>query len=86
MKHPTWGPKKLLEILTPHYSSVPAISTAADILKRKGLIPRQQKKTSEKASRMPQERSKGTERHLECRLQGSLQDEERALLLSVDRL
>ena len=38
MKHPTWGPKKLLEILTPHYSSLPAISTAADILKRKGLI------------------------------------------------
>jgi putative transposase len=38
MKHPTWGPKKLLEILTPHYCSLPAISTAADILKRKGLI------------------------------------------------
>ena len=35
MKHPTWGPKKLLEILTPHYPDLPAISTAADILKRK---------------------------------------------------
>jgi len=38
MKHPTWGPKKLLKVLTPHYSSLPAISTAADILKRKGLV------------------------------------------------
>jgi len=38
MKHPTWGPKKLLKILTPHYPDLPAISTAADILKRRGLI------------------------------------------------
>ena len=38
LKHPTWGPKKLLEILAPSYSDLPAISTAADILKRKGLI------------------------------------------------
>ncbi len=37
-KHPTWGPKKLLEILAPHYPDLPAISTAADILKRKGLV------------------------------------------------
>jgi putative transposase len=37
-KHPTWGPKKLLEILTPRYPDLPAVSTAADILKRKGLI------------------------------------------------
>jgi len=38
MKHPTWGPKKLLKILTPRYPNLPAISTAADILKRGGLI------------------------------------------------
>ena len=38
MKHSTWGPKKLLKIFTPHYSSLPAISTAADTLRRKGLI------------------------------------------------
>jgi putative transposase len=38
MKHPSWGPKKLLEIMAPHYKDLPAISTAADILKRKGLI------------------------------------------------
>ena len=37
-KHPTWGPKKLLTILSPHNPDLPAISTAADILKRKGLI------------------------------------------------
>ena len=38
MKHPSWGPKKLLEIIAPHYKDLPAISTAADILRRKGLI------------------------------------------------
>jgi transposase InsO family protein len=38
MKHPTWGPKKLLQILSPHYKELPAISTTADILTRKGLI------------------------------------------------
>jgi len=38
MKHPTWGPKKLLEILSSRYPDLPAISTTADILKRNGLI------------------------------------------------
>jgi transposase len=38
MKHPTWGPKKLLQIIAPHYQELPAISTTADILTRKGLI------------------------------------------------
>src|SRR5271157_537517 len=37
-KHPTWGPKKLLAILERRYPDLPAVSTAADILKRKGLI------------------------------------------------
>jgi hypothetical protein len=32
------GAKKLLEILAPSYSDLPAISTTADILKRKGLV------------------------------------------------
>src|SRR3990172_2219212 len=40
-KHPTWGPKKLLEIVSAHHPDwdLPAISTTADLLKRKGLIP-----------------------------------------------
>jgi transposase InsO family protein len=40
-KHPTWGPKKLLEIVSRRHPDwdLPAISTTADILKRKGLIP-----------------------------------------------
>jgi transposase InsO family protein len=38
LKHPTWGPKKLLEIISPHYPDLPAVSTTSDILKRKGLI------------------------------------------------
>jgi transposase InsO family protein len=37
-KHPFWGPKKLIEILAPRFPDLPAISTTADILKRKGLI------------------------------------------------
>jgi Integrase core domain. len=37
-KHPTWGPKKLLQIISPHYQELPAVSTTADILSRKGLI------------------------------------------------
>ena len=37
-KHPTWGPKKLLKVISSQYKDLPAISTTADILKRKGLI------------------------------------------------
>jgi len=40
-KHPSWGPKKLLEIISGRHPDwgLPAISTTADLLKRKGLIP-----------------------------------------------
>jgi transposase InsO family protein len=38
LKHPTWGPKKLLAVLSSRCPDLPAVSTAADILKRKGLI------------------------------------------------
>lgn len=39
-KHPTWGPKKLLDLLSRRHPDweYPAISTTADILKRAGLI------------------------------------------------
>ena len=39
-KHPSWGPKKLLKIVSVRHSAehLPAISTTADILKRRGLI------------------------------------------------
>jgi putative transposase len=37
-KHPTWGPKKLLQIISHHHEDLPAVSTTADILSRKGLI------------------------------------------------
>ena len=39
-KHPSWGPKKLLAILSKRHPvrALPAISTGADILKRSGLI------------------------------------------------
>ena len=54
MKHPTWGPKKLLEILTPRYPDLPAISAAADILKRKGLITGGKRKLRRKHPGCPQ--------------------------------
>ncbi len=38
MKHPSWGPKKILEIIRPQYQQLPAVSTTADILTRNGLI------------------------------------------------
>jgi len=40
-RHPDWGPEKLLEWLTPRHPRIeewPAVSTAAQILKRAGLV------------------------------------------------
>lgn len=39
-KHPTWGPRKILQYLEPRYPSLvlPAVSTAGDLLKRTGLV------------------------------------------------
>lgn len=39
-RHPTWGPKKILALLSRRHPdwNFPAISTTADILKREGLI------------------------------------------------
>lgn len=39
-KHPTWGPKKILKIISDKHPAreLPAISTTADILRREGLI------------------------------------------------
>ncbi len=37
-KHPTWGPKKILNVIKPQYKELPAVSTTADILSRHGLI------------------------------------------------
>jgi transposase InsO family protein len=46
-KHPTWGPKKLLRILTKRHPSVdwPARSTVADILKRHGVVEAKRRRT-----------------------------------------
>lgn len=38
LKHPTWGPKKILTVLAPGFPDLPAISTASEILRRMGLI------------------------------------------------
>jgi putative transposase len=48
-RHPTWGPKKLLAILTRKHPDWPwpARSTAADILKRNGLIRSRRRRRSQ---------------------------------------
>lgn len=56
-KHPTWGPKKLLTILAPRYPRLPALSTAADILKRKGLIVPGKRRLRRKHPGCPQTRA-----------------------------
>lgn len=45
-KHPTWGPKKLLAVLSRRFPDKdwPAPSTAGDILKRQGLIERRRRR------------------------------------------
>jgi transposase len=45
LKHPSWGPKKLLQIISSRYKELPAISTTADILRRQGLIAPQRIRT-----------------------------------------
>jgi transposase InsO family protein len=45
--HPTWGPAKLLQYLTPRHPRVatwPAVSTVADLLKRQGLVLRRRRR------------------------------------------
>jgi putative transposase len=43
-KHPSWGPKKILKIISNQYQDLPAISTTADILTRNGLIAKTKKR------------------------------------------
>jgi putative transposase len=45
-KHPTWGPDKLLDWLEPRHAGVvwPAVSTAGDLLARKGLVKKRRRR------------------------------------------
>ena len=45
-EHPSWGPAKLLDWLRPRYPDVafPAISTAGDLLARRGLVKRRRRR------------------------------------------
>ena len=56
-KHPTWGPKKLLHILSSQYPHLPAVSTAADILKRNGLITNTKRRPRRKHPGCPKTRA-----------------------------
>lgn len=53
-KHPSWGPKKLVVVLQRTFESVPAPSTAGEILKRAGLVkPRRWRPRSERVFSKP---------------------------------
>ena len=58
-KHPSWGPKKLLAVLSRRHpaAALPAISTAADILKRNGLILRGKRRLRRKHPGCPKTRA-----------------------------
>jgi putative transposase len=45
-RHPSWGPEKLLAWLAPRYPTVdlPAVSTAGDLLARRGLVRRRRRR------------------------------------------
>lgn len=46
-QHPTWGPAKLVQYLTPRHPAVerwPAMSTVADLLARHGLVPHRRRR------------------------------------------
>ena len=58
-KHPTWGPKKLLHILSLRYPDLPAVSTAADILKRNGLITDVKRRLKRKHPGCPKTKAEG---------------------------
>jgi len=60
-KHPNWGPKKLLYLVGKRHPewTLPAISTTADILKRKGLIEPKPRRLRRKHPGCPKTTSQG---------------------------
>ena len=52
-QHPSWGPDKLLDWLGPRHPTVdlPAVSTAGDLLARKGLVKKRRRRRHVPASR-----------------------------------
>ncbi len=63
-KHLTWGPKKILARLASRYSSLPAVPTASDILKRNGLV-KPVKKLRRKHPGCTRAVAQKTQRHME---------------------
>ena len=49
-RHPTWGPKKILQWLARRYPamSLPAVSTAGDLLSRQGLVKKKRRRRQHK--------------------------------------
>lgn len=66
LKHPTWGPKKILAILSPFFPDLPAISTAADILKKRGLIQGTKRRMKRKRPGGPPFSGPLSQRYVEC--------------------
>jgi putative transposase len=47
-RHPTWGPRKILQWMGPRYPAMvlPAVSTAGDLLARRGLVKKRRRRRS----------------------------------------
>jgi putative transposase len=81
-QHPSWGPAKLVAWLRPRYPAVdwPAVSTAGDLLARRGLVKKRRRRRHYQHPGDDHE----AQRSLDGRLQGPLPHARRHLLLSAD--
>ena len=86
-KHWTWGPKKLLKVLSEERPEgpYPCRSTVCAILKRHGLVRGPRRRRREGHPGRPTGDVERTERSVGCRLQRAVPDAGWALLLPVHR-
>ena len=81
-QHPSWGPEEdHRSPVIPVHPFLPAVSTASDILKAPWPRKANEKEAQEEVPRMHAGHGTGTQRHMECRLQRTVPDEKRHVLL-----
>lgn len=84
--HPTWNAKKPLAVLRRRHPdwTLPARSTAHDLLKRHGLIPRRRRRPKRSHPGRPNTPFDQPSAVLDGRLERAVPPSQRALLLSLD--
>src|SRR5262249_45701199 len=85
--HPTWGPAKLLDWLTPRHPdlTLPAASTAGDLLAREGLVTKRRRRRTDQHPRRGPSDHDTAQRPVDRRFQGPVSDRRRPLLLPPHR-